>query len=136
MAMPFGWSMSPWWANKFSKPVQSWLCKMDILHLWYVDDILCLGETKSQAENFASSLITLLTSIGICVNVDKCMKEASQQVVYLGHVLDLRNNLVQPQEVKTQGSLKMVQHLLGGNHCAPKLLGGLAGNLLDAVRAM
>ena len=56
-------------------------------------------------------------------------------MVYLGHVLDLRSNLVKPQEVKTQASLKMARHLWAGNNCAPKLLGGLAGNLLDAVRS-
>ena len=108
---------------------------MGIPHLWYVDDILCLGETKNQAEHRAQRLVTLLASIGICVNASKCMQEASQQVVYLGHVLDLKNNLVKPQEVKTQASLKMAKHLLASSNCAPKLLGSLASNLLDAVRS-
>ena len=43
--------------------------------------------------------------------------------------------MVKPQEVKTQMSLKMAKHLLAGSNCAPKLLGDLAGNLLDAVRS-
>ena len=66
---------------------------MDITHLWYIDDILCLGETKRQAENYAARLVTLFSSIRICVKRAKYMTEASQQVIYLGHVLDLEANL-------------------------------------------
>ena len=134
-AMPFGWSMSPWWANKLSKPLQAWMNKMGIPHLWYVDDILVLGENKMQAEAYAARLVSLFSSTGICVNGNKSMTEASQSVVYLGHILDLQANLIRHQEVKNQGSLKMVNHLLSGNNCAPKLLAGLAGNLLDAIRS-
>ena len=50
-------------------------------------------------------------------------------------LLDFRSNLGKPQDMKTQGSLRMVKHLLGSNHCDQKKIEGLAGNLLEVVRS-
>ena len=42
-AMPFGWTMSPWWSNKLSKPIRKWLNRREWPFCWWVDDILLLG---------------------------------------------------------------------------------------------
>ena len=95
-SMPFGWSMSPWFANKMAKTLQGWLHQQGIHHLWYVDDVLCLGTTKEEAEMAVAKLVYLFNNTGICVNVAKSMLEASQSVEYLGHTLNLREHIITP----------------------------------------
>jgi hypothetical protein len=63
IGMPFGWASSPYWANKLAQPVKTWLNQRGWAHLWWVDDILILGETKEQTEDRAAQLIELLTKL-------------------------------------------------------------------------
>ena len=93
-SMPFGWSMDPWFANKMAKPQQGWLHQHGIHHLWYVDDVLCLGRTKEETEVAAAKLVCLFNITGIRVNVAKSMLEASQSVEYLGHTLNLQEHVI------------------------------------------
>ena len=130
-AMPFGWSMSPLWSTKLGKPIRAWLNDRQIPHLWYVDDVLILGASKSDAEMRASTLIHKLTDLGVQVNVEKSMPEAAQKVRYLGHDLDLRENLAHTPLEKSTPALKSVQHQLSGKRCQPRNLAAIAGNLLD-----
>ena len=134
-SMPFGWSMSPWFANKMAKPLQGWLHQHGIHHLWYVDDVLCLGRTKEETEVAAAKLVGLFNNTGICVNVAKSMLEASQSVEYLGHTLNLREHIITPQVEKCKKALQMVKHALSGTTCVPQVVAGLAGHLLDAIRS-
>ena len=83
LGMPFGWAMSPWWANKLTKPIQSWLNNKKIKFCWWVDDILLLGKTKQEAEEGATHLITLLNSLGVRVNPEKSTSQAEKIVNYL-----------------------------------------------------
>ena len=64
VAMPFGWAMSPWWANKLSKPIRRWLNQRGWPHCWWVDDILLLGRSREEVESRAVALIDLLTQLG------------------------------------------------------------------------
>ena len=135
VAMPFGWSASPYWANKLSKPLRKWLNQMGIPHLWYVDDIMILGPTKDITQKRMLLLIHKMTTLGIQINMNKTMKEASQQVTYLGHCFNLKEKLISPLMEKQKVSLAMTKKQLRSQVITPKYLAALAGNLLDANKS-
>ena len=95
-AMPFGWALSPWWANKFTKPIKAWMNNLQWDWCWWVDDILLLAQSSQEVERRATMLIHKLTQLGIQVNAKKSMIEASQQVVFVGHQFNLHINCVSP----------------------------------------
>ena len=134
-AMPFGWSLSPWWANKFSKPIRGWLNQQQWAHCWWVDDILLLGPTKEETERRAVALIQLLTQLGVTANGDKSMTRAQQQVTYVGQRIDLRNNKVSSIPEKNQISVTMVRKQIKGSTFQPRNMAALAGNLGDTAKA-
>jgi len=39
LAMPFGWSLSPFWAHRLAQPIRQKLADWGIPHSWYVDDL-------------------------------------------------------------------------------------------------
>ena len=84
IGMPFGWNLSPWWAQKLAKPVRAWMASQGWSYAWWVDDVLVLGPTKEETESRAAALVKLLTSLGLKVNCDKSMKHAAQQFNYVG----------------------------------------------------
>lgn len=133
--MPFGWTLAPWWSTKLSKPIRSWLHDNLIPHAWFVDDVLIMGTTKDETEQRAAQLINLLTQLGVKINKKKSMTQASQEVRYLGHLLNFRDNLIKPILEKLKNSQKMALHQKKGNTCQPKNLAALAGNLLDAEKS-
>eukprot|EP00667_Euglena_gracilis_P015354 EG_transcript_15985 len=55
-ALPFGWALSPWWAQKLTKPIRAWLNEQQIPHCWYVDDILILGATAQLTADRTATL--------------------------------------------------------------------------------
>ena len=135
VGMPFGWASSPWWAQKMAKPIQGWLHQQGILHCWYVDDILILGQTKEDTETKATRLVKLLTSLGVRINQTKSMSEARQCVTYLGHQVDLLNNQISPVDEKAKGALNMTKKQAQGNTYIPKHMAQLAGTLIDLTRS-
>ena len=135
LGMPFGWAMSPWWSNKLTKPIRSWLNNRQWAHSWYVDDILVLGKTQQETEQRAAALVQLLTDLGIRVNQAKSMSCAAQTFTYLGHSFHLADNLIKPLNSKLQGTVQMIRHQLKGTRFQPKHIAALAGNLLDSVKS-
>lgn len=131
VGMPFGWSMSPWWAAKLAIPVKKWLNDQGWTHNWWVDDILLLGETHQQVLHRATELVKKLTSLGLKVNIKKSMKEPAQQLTYVGQVLDLCKRTISPLPEKVAIACKSTSHQVKGSRSQPKNLAGLAGTLLD-----
>jgi hypothetical protein len=135
ISMPFGWSLSPWWAHKLAQPIRAWLNDHQWCHNWWVDDILLLGETKQIVEDRAVRLINLLTKLGIHVNSEKSMKAASQTVIYVGHELNLEKHKIFPLPEKSQAILKLARKQGPGKNLRPKDLASLAGAVGDAYKS-
>ena len=101
-ALPFGLASSPYWAERLAQPIIQHLRSMGMTLVWYVDDLLLLGSTKEQVEGYAAYTLSLLTKLGIAVSQKKTMREAKQEVRYLGHTLDLRGYRVRAFPEKLQ----------------------------------
>jgi len=74
-AMPFGWSLSPFWAHRLAKPIRERLSQWGIPHAWWVDDIMILGSSLEQTTARATQVIQLLTTLGIQINIEKSMAQ-------------------------------------------------------------
>ena len=133
--MPFGWSLSPFWANKLSKPVRGWMGDQGWLFTWYVDDVMILGPTKIDVETKASSLVSLLTDLGVSVNVKKSMGQAERSFTYMGHRVNLAGNRLEPLPEKQRTVSQQAARQAKGNTTTPRHLAALAGSLLDASRS-
>lgn len=134
LGMPFGWALSPWWANKFIKPIRSWLQNAQIPHAWWIDDILIMGETKEQTEQNATRLVEILTSLGIQINTEKSDKEATMQIKYVGQHINLQEMKYQPLKEKTDMSIAMIKKQMEGKRFQPRNLAALAGQLIDQTK--
>ena len=134
-AMPFGWNLSSIWAEILSKPVRRWMHCQRMRFAWWVDDILLLGTSKEEVEQQAAQVVRLLTWLGLRVNQDKSMQHASQEVVYVGHRIDLGNAKVEPLEEKLEKAKKATRRLLKGTKVQPRGLAALAGTLVDQVKS-
>ena len=135
VALPFGWALSPWWANKLSKPIRKKLNQLGIPHAWYVDDVLILGKTPEETVERARQCVQIMTQCGIRVNASKSMMTPSQQVTYLGHVIDLQTSVISPTKEKMRLTPTLVRHQMKGTKFQPRALAGLAGHLLDAAKS-
>ena len=131
IGMPFGWNLSPWWAQKLAKPVRAWMASQGWSFAWWVDDVLVLGPTQEETEQRAAALVRLLTSLGLKVNCDKSMKRAAQQFNYVGQQFNLVTKEISPIPSKWDLGRRLTKHQCKGQRCQPKNLAGLAGTLLD-----
>ena len=92
--------------------------------IWLVDDSMV-------SEQVVQATVTLLHNVETFGN-GKSMGEAKQEIIHLGHVLDLRANVAR-DPVENRASLGKVINFLSGNKGNLRLLEGLAGKFLDVV---
>ena len=129
--MPFGWSLSPFWANQWAKPIKRWLNQKGIHHIWWVDDVMILGETKQETEEKATQFIQLLTSLGMQINLEKSMDSANQTVEYVGQIFNFKENTISMVPLKQMQTIRNCKHQMKSNNVTPKHLAALAGTLMD-----
>ena len=127
--------MSPYWANKLAQPVKTWLNQKGWPHVWLVDDILLLGNSKEQVENRAAEVINLLTELGMQINPEKCMTQASQNVEYNGQMINLKANMIEPITEKTEHAKQITKKQLQSNVTTPKYVAALAGIIMDCMKS-
>ena len=121
-AMPFGLAASPFWANKFAKVLQAALNKKKINHLWYVDDVLVLGDTAQQCAEKTNEALQILDNLGVQLNKEKCELEPKEQVEYLGMNIDLKNGCIAALTSRLNAVCREVTKLKhAGSTCATRL---------------
>ena len=133
-AMPFGWSMSPFWAHRMSKPIRA------LLNQWNVPHAVgrrhpILGRDKADVCTSATRLINLLTKLGVCINPSKSMSQPAQEFTYLGHHWNLVTNRLTPLQPKVASAIQDCKHQLKSNVTTPYHLASLAGKLLDSNKS-
>lgn len=135
VGLPFGLSASPYWCHRLTRPLIAELRSRGILLHWYVDDILLLAPSPSEATSCLIALLTLLNATGFKVNSKKCRTEPSQQVQYLGHRLDLERGVVEPVLDKVKSDAMRTRKYLRQTTTSPKELASYAGRLEDARKS-
>jgi Reverse transcriptase (RNA-dependent DNA polymerase) len=95
----FGLSSAPRDFTKVLKVVVMALRKKGIRLIIYLDDILLMNASRRHLLDNLSTTIQLLTSLGFLINWEKSICIPTQQIEYLGLIVDSRQlSLALPRE--------------------------------------
>lgn len=86
--LPNGLSSAPSCFTKLMKPVYASLRSRGFHLVGYIDDILLLADTPQELDKQVSDTIKLLKSLGFTVHDTKSVTKPSQQVKFLGFILN------------------------------------------------
>jgi hypothetical protein len=86
--IPFGVSSAPRLFTKLMRPVIGSLRSRGIRAVIYLDDILLLGRSSGEAEAAAETTASLLHSLGFLISWEKSVLQPTQQVEFLGVLVD------------------------------------------------
>ena len=87
-AMPFGLNLAPWLFTKVMKPLVAALRSQGVRLIIYLDDILIIASSVEVLNSHKKRAIDLLESLGFIINYKKSNITPSQQIVFLGMLVD------------------------------------------------
>ena len=101
--LPFGLSSAPRVFTKLLRPVMAHIRRQGLRSVIYLDDLLLMSHHKDHLITKVKETTCLLESLGFWINRDKSQLCPSQEVTYLGFVVDSRlMSLRLPQDKLTQ----------------------------------
>ena len=86
--LPFGLSSAPWVFTKITRPIMTVLRSMGLRTVMYIDDILILAESETQAREHTAALVFLLENLGMVINHPKSQTTPTQIIEFLGFIID------------------------------------------------
>lgn len=99
---PNGISHGPLWFTKLMKPVYASLRNRGHISTGFIDDSLLGGQTISQCLDNLHDTISLMTTLGFLLNLEKSVLQPTKVITYLGFVIDSNLMIVYlPTEKKT-----------------------------------
>ncbi|XP_052694156.1 uncharacterized protein LOC128172399 isoform X2 [Crassostrea angulata] len=84
----FGLASAPRVFTKLMKPIFAFIRQQGISSFYYIDDSLIQANHFAKCERDAKFLVNLLESLGFVVNREKSVLIPSQEIHYLGHIID------------------------------------------------
>ena len=107
--LPFGLCVSPFVFTKVMKPVINVLRSKGWLSCIYLDDLLCLGDTRRDCADNLAETIRLVERLGFIVNYNKSDLTPSTRCEYLGLVIDSETYSLEPTPGKKNCLISLVQ---------------------------
>ena len=102
-AMPFGLNVAPRLFTKIMKPVVASLRSQGFRLIIYLDDILIIASSIETLNRHKTLAISLLESLGFLINYEKSNLTPSQQIVFLGVLVDSASmQFILPQQKAVQ----------------------------------
>ena len=126
VCLPNGLSSAPRIFTKLLKPVFKFLREQGLLSSAYIDDVYLQGDTYH--EN-ALRTVQLLKNLGFVIQEEKSCLNPSQQLEYLGFVLDSVTMTVKLTHARVEKVVKACEKLLNDSH--PTIL-----NLAEVIGLM
>lgn len=131
-SLPFGLATAPRVFTKVMKPALSALRAQGIRLISYLDDILIMSSTQSEARIHLEKSITLLERLGFLINWKKSITDPVQSIEFLGLVVDSKSLSLRVPEAKVQKIQKECQALLNKGTVSERSLAHIIG-LLTSV---
>lgn len=107
-SMPFGLNIAPYIFTKILKPVVKILRLRGIVTIFYLDDILIIGDDRNECQKNTLIVVNLLQSLGFIVNWDKSILTPQQKIKYLGFNYDTINMRIS----LPNGKIRVIQNLI------------------------
>lgn len=134
-AMPLGLATSPYFFNMLMVEMAAEIRRKGVRLIYYVDDWVILGRTKTEAERSARVAITTMSRLGMTINKKKSKKEATQREVFLGVELDVEENKMRIPKEKARGLKRAVEKMKGKEEVTVREAMRIVGKMSWAVFA-
>ena len=87
-SLPFGLNIAPSLFTRLMKPVAGFLRKRGVRLLLYLDDMLMIGSTPREVNDFTQMAVNLLKALGFIINLDKSVLTPTQVITFLGFTIN------------------------------------------------
>lgn len=134
--LPQGLSSSPRIFTKLLKPVYAYLRKKGYTIVGYIDDSILIAESKEKLQKAIDESLTLLDGLGFTIHPEKSVIYPTQQIEFLGFLLDSTNMTVSLIDRKKEKIKTFCCKMLSQNQVVIRELAQLIGNLVAAEQAV
>ena len=104
--LPFGLSSAPRVFTKLLRPVMAILRQKGIRCIVFLDDLLIMAQSREELEKQLPEILLLLQLLGFRINWDKSRLSPTQQIEYLGLLIDSLSLTLSLPEEKVRGIVK------------------------------
>ena len=127
LVLPFGLMPGPWLFTEVVKQLKKWAAVHCLILFQYLDDWLNLHRSREILQSTTEALVALCQRLGLLVNVKKSELVPTQQVVFLGELLNLQVGRAFPTEERQRALQAVVRTCLNQNrislHTGESLVG-------------
>nr|CAH7758368.1 unnamed protein product [Callosobruchus chinensis] len=134
-SLPFGLNIAPFIFTKVLKQAISFLRKLNILLVFYLDNILLIADSKLECEKNVKITIDLLENLGFIINKNKSMLKPRQTITFLGFSFNSVNMTISLPEEKVYVTKTVIQALTKKSQCTVRTFAQLIGRLVAACPA-
>ena len=134
--LPFGLSSAPFVFTKLLRPVLASVRELGIRCLMYIDDMLILGETSEELSHNFQSCQTLMTSLGFVVNNEKSIAGPTQEIEFLGFVINSRSMTLAVTKEKLKSLTSQCKNLLQSQRTTVRHLAQVIGTMTSLNQAV
>lgn len=130
--LPFGLCTYSYVFTKLTKPVLQWLRQRVLTSTAYIDDFLCLDESRESYLTNVETTRYILTRLGFIINEEKSRPEPPKCCKYRGFIINSIDMSLSLTADKKRKLTETIQALLQVNHCQIREFAGLLGTLVAA----
>ena len=134
--LPFGLSSAPYTFSKLMKPVVSTLRKLGIRSILYLDDMLIMARSKEEARRHLATAMELLVALGFIINLKKSTLSPTQELEFLGFLLNSHNMTIALPTHKLHAVKKMARRMANQRRTTLRELASLLGMMVAAHPAI
>lgn len=134
--LPFGLSSAPRVFTKLLKPIMAYLRRQGIRLVIYLDDILIMNSCPAALVKDLLLVRSTLEEVGFLINIAKSVLSPTQQLEYLGLLIDSTTMSLALTESKVTSIISACQKLLSAKEFPIWDISSLLGNFTWATTAV
>ena len=132
--LPFGLASAPWLFTKTLKPIFAEFHKKGFQGFGYIDDSFIMAETKESCQEAVDFLTEMFPSLGFRVHPKKSILEPTQELVFLGYILNSIEMTVSPPLGKKEKVILFLQKMITKTNPKIREVASLIGTLNDLCK--
>ena len=133
---PFGFCSAPRIFTKLLRPAMAHLRSWGVRLIIYLDDILLMHQSKEFLLQQVKMTVHLIESLRFTINLEKSRLRLTQQIQFLGFILDSTQMKLFLPEEKILGISQMCQSLLDQTKVSIRQMSQLLGRMVAASPAV
>ena len=134
--LPFGLSSAPFVFTKLLRPVLASVRELGVRCLMYIDDMLILGETSEGLSHNFQLCQSLMTSLGFVMNSEKSIADPTQEIEFLGFVMNSRLMTLAVTKEKLKSLTSQCKNLLESQYTTVRHLAQVIGTMTSLNQAV